>query len=74
MESCHQNKKRQIRTYQEIAKSQLEWANRMGKIANMLAVEYVPAEKKVLKKTAEDKVTTLSKGEVDEPNYHDSLF
>ena len=46
----------------------------MGKIANMLAVEYVPAEKKVLKKTAEDKVTTLSKGEVDEPNYHDSLF
>lgn len=60
--------------YQEIAKSQLEWANRMGKIANMLAVEYIPAEKKALKKTAEDKVTTLSKDEVDDPNYHDSLF
>lgn len=60
--------------YQEIAKSQLEWANRMGKIADILAVEYVPAEKKAMKKAEEDKVTTLSKDEVDVPNDQDSLF
>lgn len=60
--------------YQQIANSQLEWANRMNKIANAIAVEYIPAEKKALKLSAANKITTLSKSEVDIPSAQDSLF
>lgn len=57
--------------------SQEKWANRMAKIADFLAIKYVPAEKEVIKQVAKDSTTTISKRDVVEPPDSDdgpSLF
>ena len=49
----------------------------MAKIADFLAIKYVPAEKEVIKQVAKDSTTTISKRDVVEPPDSDdgpSLF
>lgn len=61
----------------EIAASQEKWAKRMAKIADFLAIKYVPAEKNAIKQAIKDSTTTISKRDVVEPpdsNDGPSLF
>ena len=51
----------------EIAASQEKWANRMAKIADFLAIKYVPAEKNAIKQATKDSTTTITKNDVIEP-------
>ena len=63
--------------YKEVADNQRKWANRMGKMADMLAVKYVPAQKNVYKQLEKDSKLKITKDEVDNPSDLDgqpSLF
>lgn len=58
--------------YKKVADSQRKWAERMGKIANVLAVKYIPAEKEAYKQIEKDSKVKLNKIDVTNPTDDDS--